>query len=154
MKETDLEKISRKSGRKITSCKCILCKSQCKTPCLGTPRDIIRLYAAGYADRLALTKWAAGMVMGVVKFPVDMIQATINPETGMCTFYKDGLCELHEKGLKPTEGKLSHHSYGMDTFKPSRSLAWLIAQEWLTLDANSIDELSDIYDKFLSENLK
>lgn len=31
-------------------------------------------------------------------------------ETGSCAFLKDGLCELHSKGLKPLEGRLAHHS--------------------------------------------
>ncbi len=27
-----------------------------------------------------------------------------------CTFWKNGLCELHSLGLKPSQGKLAHHS--------------------------------------------
>ena len=44
--------IMQKSGRKPTVCRCEKCKSQCHTPCLGTPEDIQKLMDAGYADRL------------------------------------------------------------------------------------------------------
>ncbi|MDE7441664.1 MAG: hypothetical protein K2M69_05825 [Muribaculaceae bacterium] len=125
--------IMHKSGRKPTSCACEKCRNQCKTPCLGTPEDIERLIEAGYGDRLSPTEWWAGSLMGVVKGPVLMIQAK-REDNGWCTFRRpDGLCELHDKGLKPTEGKLSHHTMGLDNFDPRRSLAWLVAQEWLPL---------------------
>lgn len=100
--------IMQKSGRKPTACSCEKCKSQCRTPCLGTPEDIERLIDAGYKDRLAPTEWLVGMLFGVIDRPGLMVQAKV--EDGWCTFYHDGKCELHEQGLKPTEGKLSHHS--------------------------------------------
>lgn len=122
-----------KSGRKPTSCACEKCRNQCKTPCLGTPEDIERLIEAGYGNRLSPTEWWAGSLMGVVKGPVLMIQAK-REDNGWCTFRRpDGLCELHDKGLKPTEGRLSHHMMGLDNFDPRRNLAWLVAQEWLPL---------------------
>ena len=100
--------IMQRSGRKPTACSCDRCKSQCHTPCLGTPEDIEKLIDAGYRDRLAPTSWFAGMLMGVINRPIEMVQPKV--ENGWCTFYHDGLCELHDKGLKPTEGRLSHHS--------------------------------------------
>lgn len=127
-------KIMKTTGRKVTNCKCQKCKSQCRTPCLGTPQDIERLIDAGYGKRLAPTLWAAGMIMGICKAPIPMIQAKAGEE--WCTFYKDGLCELHEKGLKPTEGRLSHHSIKSDNFRPSKSISWNVAKEWVN-PANS-----------------
>lgn len=123
--------IMQKSGRKPTACNCERCKAQCHTPCLGTPEDIGRLIDAGYKDRLAPITWIVGMLIGVCDRPIEMVQAKI--ENGWCTFYHDGLCELHDKGLKPTEGKLSHHSIRRDNFEPKRSLSWLVAKEWLPL---------------------
>lgn len=123
--------IMQKSGRKPTSCSCEKCQSQCHTPCLGTPEDIERLINAGYKDRLAPTEWVVGMIFGLIDHPVLMVQAKI--ENGWCTFYHDGKCELHEQGLKPTEGKLSHHSIRIDNFDPKKSLSWLVAKEWLPL---------------------
>lgn len=48
IKETQLQRIIRKTGRKPIQCKCKLCKQQCHTPCLGTPQDVLRLIEAGY----------------------------------------------------------------------------------------------------------
>lgn len=124
----------RKSSRKPTCCQCAKCQSQCHTPCLGTPEDIVKLIEAGYKDRLSPIEWAVGMITGVCSKPVYMIQA--NVENGYCTFFHEGKCELHDKGLKPTEGKLSHHSIKIDNFNPKKSLSWLIAKEWL--DENSV----------------
>lgn len=71
--------------------------------------------------------------MGVCNIPVVMIQAR-QEDNGWCTFRRDdGLCELHDKGLKPTEGTLSHHSIRMDNFNPKKSISWLVAKEWLPL---------------------
>lgn len=130
--ESTLHYIMRKSGRKPCECSCDKCKSQCHTPCLGTPEDIERLIKAGYGDRLALTEWAAGVLMGLCDEPIQMIQARLE-ENGWCTFYHDGKCELHDKGLKPTEGRLSHHSLKRDNYNPKKSLSWLIAKEWLNV---------------------
>lgn len=130
LKETQMQRIIRKTGRKPVECKCALCKMQCHTPCLGTPQDIERLIDAGYADRLKLTYWAAGMIMGVIDRPIPMLQAAAGDE--YCTFFQNGLCELHTLGLKPTEGKLSHHSIRLDNFKPSKSLSWNVAKEWIS----------------------
>lgn len=112
--ESQLQRIIRKTGRKPIQCKCKLCQQQCHTPCLGTPQDILKLIKAGYADRLSWTDWAAGIIMGCTDHVVGMVQATA--EGDWCTFFHDGLCELHDKGLKPTEGRLSHHSMRLARF--------------------------------------
>ena len=82
----------------------------CKTPCLGTPEDIMKLMEAGFSDRLAPTLWAVGVLYGTHKEPVKMMQPILDEETGYCTFFKDGLCTLHDLGLKPTEGAMAHCS--------------------------------------------
>lgn len=127
--ESQLHRIMRKTGRKPSQCKCKLCQKQCHQPCLGTPQDIARLIDAGYKDRLAPTGWAAGMIMGVHKKPIFMVQAKVDGD--WCTFFRDGLCELHDKGLKPTEGRLSHHTIRADNWSPKRSISWHVAKEWL-----------------------
>lgn len=149
IKETQLNRIIRKTGRKPCECKCSLCKMQCHTPCLGTPQDIEGLIDAGYADKLASILWCAGMIMGVIDVPIPMIQAIAGEE--YCVFSHNGLCELHDKGLKPTEGRLSHHSTRIDNFKASKSIAWNVAKEWLSEE--NADTIERIADKF-SRNLK
>ena len=130
-----LPQIIRKTGRKPSSCKCQQCKNQCRTPCLGTPNDILKLIEAGYGSRLKPTMWCVGMVLGKLTYPIPMIQA-VTEDNGWCTFRReDGLCELHDLGLKPTEGRLSHHSITLENFKFSKSLSYNVAKEWLRDDS-------------------
>ena len=131
MKENTLKRIIRKSGRKPTNCKCQACKEQCKTPCLGTPQDIMRLIDAGYADKLMPTQWLVGMVVGKLNFPIPMVQA-IQTDKGWCIFHKDGLCELHNLSLKPTEGRLSHHDIKPECYVFSKSISFNVAKTWLS----------------------
>lgn len=143
--ESEATRIARKSGRKFTNCKCNKCKSQCQTPCLGTPEDIEKLIDAGYASELCRTEWASGIIMGVTTELIPMIQAEAT-DAG-CIFFKDGLCELHDLGLKPLEGRLSHHSIKIDNFNPKKSLAWLIAKEWI--DERNADTIQRIKEKLI-----
>ncbi len=131
MAETTFQKISRKTGRKQTFCKCTACKRQCQTPCMGTPQDIEAIIDAGHGDKIFPTVWGAGVMMGV-SGPV-LVYAADRISTG-CIFFKDGLCTLHDAGLKPTEGKLSHHSVRLDNFDPKKSVSWAVVKEWLNPD--------------------
>lgn len=131
MAETTLQRIARESECKPSECSCALCQSMCHTPCLGTPEDIEKLVDAGYADRLVPTEWGVGMIVGLFSRPIYMLQAdTVN---GWCTFYHNGLCELHDRGLKPTEGQLAHHTDPIihGNQPTSLNVAWLIAKEWM-----------------------
>lgn len=139
--ESAIERIIRKTGRKPVQCKCGECKKQCRTPCLGTPEDILRLIRAGYKDKLYRTKWCVGLLWGRIDYAVPMVQALQTPSG--CIFFKDGLCELHELGLKPTEGKLSHHSIKAENYKFSKSLSCNVAKEWL--DARNRDIVQRIF---------
>ena len=127
---TELQMISVKSGRKVTECRCKECKNQCRRMCcLGTPADIMRILQAGYKDRIIFTQWAVGVLMGTMKNFVNMYQAEFIKGYG-CTFFKDGLCELHDRGLKPTEGKLSHHGSYDDETNYKKTAANIIAMTW------------------------
>lgn len=131
--ETTFQKIIRRTGRKPIECKCSKCQSQCEAaPCLGTPEDIKKIIEAGYADKLMITDWHVGMVIGKMNRPIKMVQAE-HTASG-CIFFKEGLCELHACGLKPTEGKLSHHSTTMESYTSRKSLSYNVAKEWEDLD--------------------
>jgi hypothetical protein len=145
MAEKTFDKIARKTGRKISFCKCNLCKQQCTTPCLGTPEDIEKIIDAGFEHKIFPTDWWAGVVAGSTDRPIFMFQPELVQETGYCTFFKDGLCTLHDLGLKPTEGKLSHHSTKLDNFKFNKSLSWMIAKEWQ--DEKNKETIHRIMDK-------
>lgn len=132
LKMTPLQRIMDRTGKSPSECKCALCKLQCRTPCIGTPQDILRLIDAGYGSRLTVWTWPFGLVWGLIDFEVTMIQP--KEENGFCTFFHDGLCELHDLGLKPTEGRLSHHTTKVETLKPAKSIGWAVVQEWLAPD--------------------
>ncbi len=148
MSESSFKRIVRKTGRKPISCKCESCRNQCRTPCLGTPEDILKLIEAGYVDRLKPTMWLTGMALGKLTYPIPMVQAEVM-ESGWCTFRRDdGLCELHDLGLKPTEGKLSHHTITKENYNFSRGLSYQVAKEWLEpKNTNLINLISKFYDK-------
>lgn len=139
MRENILRKIIRKSGRKPSNCKCQACKNQCKTPCLGTPQDIMRLIDAGYGDKVMPTHWLVGMVIGKIDYPISMVQA-IQMDDGWCVFHKNGLCELHNLLLKPTEGRLSHHDVKPENYIFSKGLAYNVAKEWLSRENQELVE--------------
>jgi len=132
--ETTLQKISRKTGKKLSFCKCELCKRQCAHPCLGTPDDLVKLIEAGYQNRIMFILWTGAQKMGVHPDPIPMLTPLKDETKHSCTFFTDGLCELHTLGLKPTEGKLSHHSTDLAKFNPRKSIGWAVAKEWLKLD--------------------
>lgn len=135
--ESILQKIIRKTGRNPISCKCEQCQAQCKrTPCLGTPQDILALIKAGYKDKLVLTIWEVGYVLGKIDYGIPMVQPR-QTEMG-CIFFEGGLCQLHDIGLKPTEGKLSYHTVTKENVKFSRLLSWHVAKEWTNTENDAI----------------
>ncbi len=144
--ERGLLKIIHTSGREVSSCQCPTCRNQCRTPCLGTPDDILALIEAGYRDKLMPTQWCVGMVVGKLGYPITMLQA-IQGADGWCVFRTaDGLCGLHNAGLKPTEGKLSHHSITDENFDFYKGLSYNVAKEWL-MEENMpvIEKIVELY---------
>lgn len=121
------------SGTYSCQCSCEKCKNLCRTPCLGTPEDISALISAGYESRLAPILWGVGMLAGLIGYPIKMIQPKIE-DNGWCTFRTaDGLCELHDKGLKPLEGKLASCRPKPANWDIRKDYTWLIAKTWLPL---------------------
>ncbi len=131
MNDTFEKFLTKQTGYKSNKCKCNECRKQCRTPCLGTPDDILRLIGEGYISQLSETLWCVGMLTGHLKEPVRMVQPT-KMENG-CIFFKDGLCELHDLGLKPTEGRFSNHAIPKRKQKVSNMLSWNVAMEWLAV---------------------
>jgi hypothetical protein len=139
------ERVKRRTGKKQTSCSCEKCKSQCNIPCLGTPEDIFKLIAAGYENRLMEADWDAGRIMGVTDKRYRIISPLYDDKKKSCTFLTNGLCELHNLGLKPTEGKLSHHSMTTENFDPKKSISWNVIKEWIGLSVKKKAELKERY---------
>lgn len=107
---------------KPSECSCKVCQNMCThSPCMPNPRDVQKIISAGFADRLKGAIWA--------DIATGMLWPVIMPEqldTG-CTFFKDGKCELHDKDLKPMEGRLANHAIPLGA-----SLTRRVAYTWAT----------------------
>src|SRR5579863_7456826 len=126
---------------KESVCDCEKCRAMCRKPCWGTPEDISRLIQAGYGDRLMLEYWTGECDKKDIEFPAPALKefeggtAPFIPKSeGGCTFWKDGLCELHEKGLKPTEARVVDHG----ELNKDIDVHGLVAQEWNNEEAQKI----------------
>lgn len=131
-------------------CTCDKCKNMCKVPCIGTPKDIEAIIDAGYADRLKETMWMVGY-LAVKEKPIAMIQPT--EKDGWCAFRRpDGLCELHDRGLKPTEGVLASCKVVEEDNVPTYETSVLraVAHEWVKVE--NFATIMRVVFKFLHEN--
>jgi len=99
------------------SCSCDVCVNMCRTrPCWPTPEQAAALMDAGYARRLSAVQVIAYTERGsritalvpAVSGKEGMVQDDLGA-VGQCTFLDNGLCELHDKGLKPLEGQVLMH---------------------------------------------
>lgn len=109
-------------------------------------KDIEAIIDAGYADRLKETMWMVGY-LAVKEKPIAMIQPT--EKDGWCAFRRpDGLCELHDRGLKPTEGVLASCKVVEEDNVPTYETSVLraVAHEWV-----KVENFATII-KFLHEN--
>ena len=132
-REEVFNRIANQIGKQPIDCNCEKCKQMCqRTPCLGTPQDILALIDAGYVDQLCYTEWAAGMRLGHIMRPIAMVQIKTKNKgaDGECVFFHDGKCDLHESGLKPTEGRLSHHDVSVLELQKEHNLTYQVAIEW------------------------
>lgn len=95
----------------ISYCDCEECQNMCHAPCTGTPEDIEAIIEDGYGDRLCLDDWTgqpADIHPALKGWEGERAPYHVRSEE-CCTFWKDGKCELHDKGLKPLAGKYAHH---------------------------------------------
>lgn len=129
---TEQQRIQELSGQQQHSCSCNACKSMCKNvPCAGTPQDILNLVNAGFADKLAPTILSTIATNGYLP-DVYMVQPEFDKKRGCCMFFTDdGLCSLHDLGLKPTEGKLATHLPQKPDMVNTFPMPWLVAATWV-----------------------
>lgn len=96
-----------------TECDCQKCSYMCHAPCTGTPEDMEAIMDAGYGNRLMYDDWPSSKCDDIIKPALKGYEGKMSPwETSSfsgCTFWKDGKCELHSLGLKPTLAKLVIH---------------------------------------------
>jgi hypothetical protein len=102
-----------------SECSCEKCSFMCHSSCCGIPSEMELLILSGYGDRLMLDDLPGGETM--LKPALKGYEGKQSPwETSSregCTFWHDGKCQLHMFGLKPAQGKLSHHNLSHDQNK-------------------------------------
>lgn len=112
-------------------CSCRICKGYCARPCWPLPSEIAPIVSAGEGARLMLDWWDndfhggahdhvyivcpalsghEGGMAPEVSLMDSLLMGRRGPLHGGCVFYRKGLCELHDRGLKPTEGRVCHHA--------------------------------------------
>lgn len=126
-------------------CSCRVCKDMCNRACWPTPDEAAALIDAGYIDKLMLDVWVGGFD-GDYKDCYIVCPATpghaggwapgLGPDASFADFFgyglqngcvmqtSKGLCSLHDKGLKPIEGRVAHHG------KDSVNLHEAVARTW------------------------
>src|ERR1700722_14752638 len=108
----DTIKISKMSGCKPNACSCNKCSDMCRRQvCIGTPNDMLTVANNGFSEYLVSSLWLVGLQIGIP--PMEMVQIKFDTKKRRCSMLTDeGLCKLHDLGLKPTEGVLSsmHHN--------------------------------------------
>lgn len=106
---------------------------------MPTPDDVERLIAAGYESRLQISLQIPPQPldqgsMGIVLVLPYGESGNGNPVFKKCTFFDSntGHCELHESGLKPTEGQCSSSHY------PNLKLWMMVADSWATAKGTEV----------------
>ena len=138
-----------------TTCSCETCADAClMRPCWATPEEVEALLEAGYGDRLWVDYWADAeniYLLSPAGSGYEGGHAPSWPE-GSCTFLTDdGLCELHDKGLKPSEGRKTGHQSDPDVRKVN--IHKLIADTWDTPEGRAlIERVIDRYDAEIADD--
>lgn len=92
-------------------CSCTVCVSYCQRPGWWTVEQAAAAIQGGYAGRMMLemsTERAFGVLAPAFKGCEGKFAAAGYSLRG-CTFFDEGLCELHGTGLMPLECRFCHH---------------------------------------------
>jgi hypothetical protein len=101
-------------GTLAQGCKCKRCVAMCEDkPCWGTPAEIAAIMDAGFRNKL--TEYGSSNGVETISH-IQPSARKDNPRwpDGPCAFLRGGLCELHDAGLKPSEGRLAMHGAKID----------------------------------------
>lgn len=130
---------------KSCECSCKTCQGLCEmVPCMATPQEIKALIDAGHIDDLAPTIHWAALKFGLP--PVECVMI-VEREGGGCSMLKDGKCTLHDKGLKPSEGRFATCKDDTASF-PHICAMWLLEEnaplvEWIMAQFPKLEPLTD-----------
>ena len=119
------------------TCSCETCVEMCeRRPCWPTPEESKKIQDAGFARRMMRDYWVGHSEDIDIISPAivghDNGNAPFFPN-GRCVFLtEEGLCELHDLGLKPLEGRVaSCYDITSDAHKD-------IAMTWDTKEGRSV----------------
>lgn len=118
--------------KEYPACECDECLSMCLRPCWGTVEEIEKLVLAGHHYFLMLD-----FLVGDEE-PIDVLCPALKGYGGQrappvphsrhgCKFFKDKKCLLHDKNLKPLEGRCGFHG---DQCKENDKIHILIGESW------------------------
>ena len=98
-----------------SECACVICSYMCRAPCCGTPSEMKDLIDSGYANRLSFEGLdAVPCIMPSLKGNEGENVPYRNFSSVGCTFWRHGLCELHDLKKKPIAGRYAHHSQNIN----------------------------------------
>ena len=122
------------------ACSCAHCQQMCMCACTPTPEDARRLIEGGHGARLMRCVWSHDPLVYFLTPALKGSEGTDSPATpvsmGGCTFWnRRRLCDLHDAGLKPTEGRLTHHH---PKHQWGKKLVRLIIAAWDTDDGRAL----------------
>jgi len=122
-----------------SNCDCEKCSNMCKAPCCGTPEDFRNLIDNGFGNRLMIDDWLdePPMLKPAMKGSESRKAPWETRTEKGCTFWHNGKCDLHNSGLKPTQGKLALHAQSEEECDYIREI---IVNSWETEDADTIIE--------------
>lgn len=127
---------------KTYECDCVICKSMCHAPCCGTPEEMEAIMDAGMGNRLCLDDWPGQEVdlhPALKGYEGGKAPYAVSSQLG-CTFYKDGKCELHDKGLKPLGGRAAYHDVHDSQDLEYADVVKYIGNSWKTEKAKQVIE--------------
>ena len=110
----------------VVTCDCVQCRKMCeKSVCLPTPEQARVLIDRGYSDRLSIYEFhpTQKYIGPSPKSQEGQPQNSTLNDNG-CTFYENGLCSLHDLGLKPYEGTIAHHDRDWKTVRMDVLKTW------------------------------
>lgn len=118
------------TGKEPVQCSCNACKKMCHgNACIGTPAEMMRILLAGHGSKLRNTLYTAGTNYGYP--PVIMVMPGYDYTLQRCMFLTDdNLCELHDLGLKPMEGRFAACPEKYKKSIVPVAYQWVIMQQW------------------------
>ena len=88
---------------KESICSCQRCVQACKnSPCFPSPSEAMQL-GMTYGNKMAYTKY-----IDQETGRHTILLAPLLEKDG-CVFLRNNLCQLHDLGLKPVEGRITNH---------------------------------------------